>query len=185
MSNILSIGESALFAAQAQLATTSHNIANAGTPGYTRQVVQQATAGAQNQGNGFIGQGTTVNSVTRVYDGFLTKQILTAQTSASAYAAYGSEISQVDNVVGDSSSGLSPALASFFNGMQDLTANHVERPDHQFLRNPNRLAECSDQRGTGCYRAAAQRFAGPARSDRREPEQDCESDYAAARRRRR
>jgi flagellar hook-associated protein 1 FlgK len=123
MSNILSIGESALFAAQAQLATTSHNIANAGTPGYTRQVVQQATAGAQNQGNGFIGQGTTVNSVTRVYDGFLTKQILTAQTSASAYAAYGSEISQVDNVVGDSSSGLSPALASFFNGMQDLTAN--------------------------------------------------------------
>ncbi|HEY4074631.1 MAG TPA: flagellar hook-associated protein FlgK [Herbaspirillum sp.] len=123
MSNILSIGESALFAAQAQLATTSHNLANAGVAGYTRQVVQQASAGAQNMGNGFIGQGTVVNSVTRVYDGFLTKQILTAQTSASAYGAYGSEISQIDNVVGDSDSGLSPALASFFKGMQDLTAN--------------------------------------------------------------
>jgi flagellar hook-associated protein 1 FlgK len=122
-SNILSIGESALFAAQQQLATTSHNISNAGVAGYNRQVVQQASAGSQNQGFGFIGTGTKVNDVTRVYDGFLTKQILTAQTSASAYNAYADQIGQIDDVVADTSAGLSPALASFFKGLQDLTAN--------------------------------------------------------------
>lgn len=119
----MSIGESALFAAQQQLATTSHNISNAGTPGFSRQVVQQASAGAQDQGNGFIGQGTKVNDVTRVYDGFLTKQILTAQTSASAFSAYADQIGQIDDVVADPSAGLSPALASFFKSLQDLTAN--------------------------------------------------------------
>src|ERR1700710_1982706 len=108
MSNLMSIGESALYAAQDQLATTSNNIANAGTVGYSRQVVQQASAGGQNEGHGFIGSGTTVNSVTRVTDGFLTQQVMGAQTSASSYTAYDSEISQVDNVVGDADAGLSP-----------------------------------------------------------------------------
>jgi flagellar hook-associated protein 1 FlgK len=122
-SNILSIGQSALFAAQQQLATTSHNISNAGVAGYSRQVVQQASAGAQNQGNGFIGTGTKVNDVTRVYDGFLTKQILTAQTAASAYSSYSDQIGQIDDVVADPDAGLSPALASFFKSLQDLTAN--------------------------------------------------------------
>jgi flagellar hook-associated protein 1 FlgK len=123
MSNLMSIGESALFAAQDQLATTSHNIANAGVAGYSRQVVQQSSAGAQNEGNGYIGSGTQVNSVTRVTDGFLSQQLLTSQNTASSYAAYDSEISQIDNVVGDADAGLSPALASFFSGLQDLSAN--------------------------------------------------------------
>jgi flagellar hook-associated protein 1 FlgK len=122
-SNILSIGQSALFAAQQQLATTSHNISNAGVAGYTRQIVQQASAGSQNQGNGFIGTGTKVNDVTRVYDGFLTKQILTAQTAASAYNAYADQIGAIDDVIADPDAGLSNALASFFKSLQDLTAN--------------------------------------------------------------
>ncbi|HEY4318468.1 MAG TPA: flagellar hook-associated protein FlgK [Herbaspirillum sp.] len=122
-SNILSIGESALFAAQQQLATTSHNISNAGVAGYSRQVVQQASAGSLNQGFGFVGTGTKINDVTRVYDGFLTKQILTAQTSASAYAAYAAQVGQIDDIVADPDAGLSLSLASFFKSLQDLTAN--------------------------------------------------------------
>src|ERR1700730_6618612 len=118
MSNILSIGESALFAAQTQLATTSHNIANASTPGYSRQVVQQASAGGQNFGSGFIGDGTVVNSITRVSDSFLNSQVLSAQSSVSSYPAYPNEITQIDNVVGNSSAGLTTSLASFFAGLQ-------------------------------------------------------------------
>ena len=54
-SSILNIGQSALQAAQIGLATTGHNIANANTPGYTRQVVIQSAAGAQDFGAGFVG----------------------------------------------------------------------------------------------------------------------------------
>jgi flagellar hook-associated protein 1 FlgK len=122
-SSLLSIGQSALFAAQAQLATTSHNIANASTPGYNRQVVAQTTAGAQNEGYGFVGQGTTINDVSRVYDQLLSKQVLASQTSSGSYTAYTSQITPIDNVVADASAGLTPALQGFFKGLQDLTAN--------------------------------------------------------------
>jgi len=111
--NIFSIGQSALAAAQAAQATTSHNISNATTPGYNRQVVVQSTAGGINYGFGFIGQGTQVAEIKRVYNDFLNKQLLASQTSASSLNSYYSQISQLDNLVADTSAGLSPALQSF------------------------------------------------------------------------
>ncbi|WP_343588206.1 flagellar basal body protein, partial [Herbaspirillum sp.] len=74
--NIFSIGQSALQAAMAAQATTSHNISNATTPGYNRQVVVQSTAGGINYGYGFVGQGTQVAEIKRVYNDFLVKQQL-------------------------------------------------------------------------------------------------------------
>ena len=68
MADILSIGKSALAAAQIGISTTGHNIANASTAGYSRQVIVQAAAEAQSTGSGFLGQGTEVVSVTRAYN---------------------------------------------------------------------------------------------------------------------
>ncbi len=67
----LSIGISGLTAANIGLATTSHNIANASTVGYNRQVLVQGTNLPMLTGAGFIGQGTHVETVRRVYDQFL------------------------------------------------------------------------------------------------------------------
>lgn len=120
--NIFSIGQSALAAAQAAQATTSHNISNATTPGYNRQVVVQSTAGGINYGFGFIGQGTQVAEIKRVYNDFLNKQLLASQTSASSLNSYYSQISQLDNLVADTSAGLSPALQSFFAATQNLAS---------------------------------------------------------------
>ena len=53
--NLLNIGKSGLYAAQAGLATTGHNIANASVTGFSRQVVIQAAAVGQGTGSGFIG----------------------------------------------------------------------------------------------------------------------------------
>ena len=63
-SSILSIGATALNAAQVGVATTGHNISNAATPGYSRQVVLQASAGSQNSGFAFVGKGTEVTGIT-------------------------------------------------------------------------------------------------------------------------
>ncbi|MFC6521274.1 flagellar basal body protein [Undibacterium arcticum] len=79
--NILGIGQSALIAAQVGLSTTGHNIANASTPGYNRQLVIQGSAGAQNFGYGFVGQGTQITEIKRVYNDFVSGQVLAAQTS--------------------------------------------------------------------------------------------------------
>jgi flagellar hook-associated protein 1 len=122
-SNILSIGQSALNAAQVGLSTTGHNIANAATPGYSRQVVIQGAAIPQNMGYGFIGQGTEIADVKRIYSAFLGTQVLSAQTAKSQLDTYSAQIKQIDNLLADPSAGLSPALQDFFKGIQDLAAN--------------------------------------------------------------
>ena len=121
--NIFSIGQSALQAAMAAQATTSHNISNATTPGYNRQVSVQSTAGGINYGYGFLGQGTQVAEIKRVYNDFLVKQQLASQTSASSLDSYYSQISQLDNLLADKDAGLSPALQDFFKAVQNLASN--------------------------------------------------------------
>jgi flagellar hook-associated protein 1 FlgK len=131
--NILSIGKSGLFAAQAALATTGHNIANASVAGYSRQVVVQASSQAQDYGYGFVGSGTQVAEIKRYSDDFLNAQVRQAQASTSAFDAYTAQISQVDNLLADTTSGLSPALQDFFKGVQDLASNPSQVASRQAL----------------------------------------------------
>ena len=121
--NLLNIGKSGLYAAQAGLATTGHNIANANVAGFSRQQVIQSSAQAQDVGNGFMGSGTEVADIQRFSDSFLNDQVRTTQTASSALTAYNTQISQVDNVLSSTTSGLSPALQDFFTSVQDLSAN--------------------------------------------------------------
>ncbi|MES2106605.1 MAG: flagellar hook-associated protein FlgK [Pseudomonadota bacterium] len=127
MSNIYSIAGSALQAAQVGIATTGHNIANASTPGYNRQVVIQASNPAQQFSFGFIGTGTQVASVKRVYDQFLAQQVNAATSSKSQLDTYSTQITQIANLVADASAGLSPAVNSFFSAFS--TASSFNRTD--------------------------------------------------------
>jgi flagellar hook-associated protein 1 FlgK len=129
--NILSIGQSALTAAQVGLSTTSHNIANASTPGYSRQVVIQGAAQAQNFGYGFLGQGTDVSTIQRVYSDYLGVQAQSAQASKSGLDSYYTQIQQIDNLLSDPTSGLSPALQDFFSGIQNVASNPSSVPARQ------------------------------------------------------
>ncbi|MBU1264496.1 MAG: flagellar hook-associated protein FlgK [Gammaproteobacteria bacterium] len=129
--SILSIGQSALAAAQVGLSTTGHNIANAATPGYNRQVAVQGAAQAQSYGFGFMGQGTEISTVKRIYSEFLGAQVNTAQSTKSALDSYSTQIQRIDNMLGDPTSGLSPALQGFFSGMQEMASNPSSIPSRQ------------------------------------------------------
>lgn len=123
MANILSVAQSALTAAQVGLTTTGHNIANANTPGYSRQVVIQGTATSQDSGFGFVGKGTQVTGVKRVYDDYLASRVLTSQSSSNALDSYYSQIKQINNMFADPTVGFSPAMKDFFAGVQSVAAN--------------------------------------------------------------
>lgn len=112
--SIFSIGVSGLNAAQAGMLTTSHNISNASTAGYSRQQIVQAANTPVFSGAGFLGQGTNVQTVKRIYDQFLGSQVLSAEAGAAEMDSYLAQISQIDNLLADPSAGLSPALAKFF-----------------------------------------------------------------------
>lgn len=123
MANILSTTNSALVAAQAGLATTAHNIANAKTAGYNRQVVLQAALGGQDEGGGFIGKGTEIVSVRRVYNEYLGAQVRTAETSKGQLESHYTLASRINNLLADPTSGMSPVLQDFFKSVQNLAAN--------------------------------------------------------------
>jgi flagellar hook-associated protein 1 FlgK len=121
--SLLSIGKTGLYAAQAGLATTGNNITNANVAGYSRQVAVQATAISMGGSNGFIGTGTQVAQVKRYSDDFLNAQVRTAQASSSGLDAYQAQVQQIDNLLADTTSGLSPALQDFFSSVQNLTGD--------------------------------------------------------------
>jgi flagellar hook-associated protein 1 len=131
--DLLSIGQTGLLAAQVGLATTGHNISNANVTGYSRQQVIQASAQAQNYGYGFVGNGTKIAAIQRYSDQFLTTQVQNATASKSALDAFNNQISQVDNLLADTSSGLSPALQDFFKGVQDVSSNPSSVASRQAL----------------------------------------------------
>jgi flagellar hook-associated protein 1 len=132
-SNILSIGQSALTAAQVGLATTGHNIANAATPGYSRQVVVQSASTAQNFGYGYVGQGAEISSVTRVYNEILARQVINSQSASSATSSYSAQINNINNMLSNENAGLSPAMSEFFSSLQGLAANPSDTATRQTM----------------------------------------------------
>lgn len=53
--DLLGVSASGVVAAQRAMTTTGHNIANASTPGYSRQRVEMETQVPQASGNGMVG----------------------------------------------------------------------------------------------------------------------------------
>lgn len=123
MAGLISVGVSAVNNAQLALLTTQHNISNANTPGFNRQQAVQATNIAQGTGAGFIGQGAHVETVRRVYSEYLGSQVLSASTQAQFYDSFLSQVSQIDNLLSDTTAGLSPALQDFFGAANGVAAN--------------------------------------------------------------
>ena len=130
---LLTSAVSGMLSAQIGLQTAEHNITNQNTPGFNRQRIVQASNQATLTGSGFIGQGAHVSTVERMYDQFLSKQVNTAQTSVSQLDAYYAQISQIDNMLADPTAGLSPALESFFTGVQQVAANSAQLPTRQAM----------------------------------------------------
>ena len=130
---LFNVGVSGLNAAQAGILTASHNISNASTPGYSRQQILQGSNIPMVTGSGFMGQGTHIQTVSRIYDAFLGRQVLGAEASATEMDSYLAQIQQIDNILADSSAGLSPALTAFFKGVQDVAANPSSIPGRQSM----------------------------------------------------
>ena len=123
MSSMFDIGLTGLNAAQRNLATTSHNISNATTPGYHRQRVELQNAYPLSTGDGFIGTGVDVQTVTRIYSDFLESQVSAAQGRLAYLESYRDQIAQIDNLLADPNSGLSPAIEEFFAGVQQVSVD--------------------------------------------------------------
>lgn len=122
-SGILGIGLTGLYAAQAGIRTTEHNISNVNTAGYRRQEVGLAALPPLFGGTSYFGGGVAVETVRSIYSQFLDNEVLMNQTQLSRYETYASGATQVDQMLGDANSGLSGALDKFFSAVNELATD--------------------------------------------------------------
>ncbi|RRW19714.1 flagellar hook-associated protein FlgK [Stutzerimonas stutzeri] len=142
MASLISIGLSGLSASQTALATTGNNIANVDTAGYSRQSVVQKSASAEFIGVGYVGNGTTVADVRRIYSEYLNTQLRTSTGLDAEAQAYLTQINQTDALLADSTTGISSVLSSFFEALQTAAENPTDASARALLlTNASGLAE--------------------------------------------
>ncbi|HEY3786301.1 MAG TPA: flagellar hook-associated protein FlgK [Steroidobacteraceae bacterium] len=133
MGDILSTSVSGLLAFQRALDVTSNNVANATTPGYSVERVNFAENQAQATASGYIGNGVNVQSVTRSYDELLAGQVRSSQSSYSSFNTFATQSAQIDNMLSDSSTGLTASLQSFVNALQTVANSPSSTAQRQVL----------------------------------------------------
>lgn len=133
MPDLLRTSLSGLLASQRAISTTGNNIANANTDGYSRQSVQFATRPPAAFGNGFIGNGVDVVTVTRNYDQFALEQLRGNQVEFGRLDAFAGLAGQVDNILGDPNTGIATSLGSFFGAWQDVANDPASLSGRQLL----------------------------------------------------
>jgi flagellar hook-associated protein 1 FlgK len=131
--SLLNIGMSGLSASQSSLMTTGNNIANVDTAGYSRQQTVQGTKASQQFGNVYIGTGTTLADVRRVYNSYLDAQLQTTTSLNSDSAAYLGQVTPLDTLLSDSGTGLNGALTKFFASVQNVNAKPGDDASRQLL----------------------------------------------------
>jgi len=133
MADFLRTGVSGLLAFQRALDVTSQNISNIATEGYSRQRAQMSTRNPQPYGNGWVGSGVQVDTITRSYDEFLAGQVRTSGSSYQRLATLATLTERVDNMFASSKTGLSASLESFKNAIQEVASTPTSTSARQVL----------------------------------------------------
>ena len=133
MGNILDIGISGLKAHQKALSVTGNNITNAGVEGYSRQEVSFSENNAQYMGGVWVGSGVNVDSVSRVFDEFLTEQLRKDTSTFFQYSALAANAGQIDSLLADSGTGIQPGLESMFGALQAAVDDPSSLPAREVL----------------------------------------------------
>ena len=123
------VGKRGLFAQQQAINTTSHNIANANTEGYSRQRATMETTrpfgmpSMDNQvGPGQIGTGVEVSSIQRIRDNFMDFQVRREKSTLGQYEARDKYLSEIENIFNEpSDTGISTLIGKFFDSWEKLS----------------------------------------------------------------
>lgn len=130
---IMNTAKWALLAHERSLQVTSHNIANVGTPGFSRQELILETAMPLSSNPGQIGTGVRATQVRRVYDRFLESQIAKESQILGRWQAREGAMSQVSVIFNESSeTGLNARMAEFWAAWQEVAndpSRQAERVD--------------------------------------------------------
>ncbi|MEG5265751.1 flagellar hook-associated protein FlgK [Pseudomonas sp. JDS28PS106] len=141
--SLISIGLSGITASNAAINTIGNNTANVDTAGYSRQQVM-TTASAQiniGLGVGYIGTGTTLSDVRRIYNSYLDAQLQSSTALSADAVAYSGQASKTDALLSDSTTGVAAQMTAFFTSLQSIANNATQSAERSsFLTQASALA---------------------------------------------
>lgn len=124
----LGAGLKALTAARLGIETAGNNVANANTPGYSRQRVDLMSSLPYSIARGFqIGSGVDVSDISRMVDEGLERRLRLQLGMVGAAEVDQSHYSELEGILAEPNGGLSSTLASFFGSIGSLQSNPADR----------------------------------------------------------
>jgi len=131
LTSSLLMATQSLLAEQAALATTTNNISNSSTPGYTRERAILTEASPIVEGNLVFGNGVTLDKIQSVRDQLLDLRISQETQQQSSAQSQLSAMQQVQALFADSTQGIGANLTAFFNSISQLSTNPTSVPQRQ------------------------------------------------------
>lgn len=129
--DLFSIGHSSMRTSKRSLETTSHNIANSNTEGFSRQRVTTSTNTPVAEGNYVLGTGVNVQSVKRVHDRLVEKKLNQSLSDHKFNEERSFQLSRVEEIFNEiNSDGLNKVLNRFFNSFRELS----NQPENEVVR---------------------------------------------------
>ena len=120
---LFSIARGALLTHQQVLSTIAHNVANAETPGYSRQEAVLETNPSVRMSYGNVGTGVHISTILRKRDVLLDDSYRSAAGQSGDAQTHSTALSQLEGIFGEpSDAGMSNALDQFWGAYSDLAA---------------------------------------------------------------
>lgn len=121
---LLDMGRRGMAVSQAALNTTSHNIANKSTEGFSRQRVETQTSPALDVGNQRVGTGASLKSVNRTNNPWLEKQLEREGSNLAFLEGRSGALNRLESAFNEQTvKGLSGSMSDFFNSFRELANN--------------------------------------------------------------
>ena len=120
---VLNIALSSLSVSQDEISTTSNNVANANTPGYSRQVAEVAAGAPVSLGSISYGTGVVLQKIQSIRDSVLEIQLDTQTQQQSKLDTSLSQLQQLETHFGSATTGIGDDISKFFNTLQQLSTD--------------------------------------------------------------
>jgi len=131
ITSILSSATQSLLAETGALQVTSNNIANANTPGYSRQIPVFQEAAPTNDGNFSIGNGVVLEGYQSVRDELVTSQIQQETQSQSSANAQLNTLQQIQPTFTTSTQDIGTEISALFTSLSGLSTNATSSAERQ------------------------------------------------------
>jgi flagellar hook-associated protein 1 FlgK len=150
LNTTLSIGMQALDAAQGALDVTSHNIANANTPGYSKELVQLSASAIAESGGDVSGGGVSLNGIQSVRNQLLDLQIQQQTSLQSSTNTQSANLQQIQTFFTTTGTDVASALTTLSGSLVALSASPSNSTTQQaVLASGKNLARAFNTTATG------------------------------------